>query len=84
MGHVFSEKIADSLGSEKIFYIICAFLAVFALCILIAMFKPSNQSKNDTIEELPDTSSKSQSESIKKDISVSYNDNSTHNGDNHF
>lgn len=83
MSHVFSEKIIDLLGSEKVFYIIVAFISIFAICTLVALFKPRRQSDSDlngNVSESP----KSQSESLKKDISVAYNDNSTHNGDNHF
>ncbi|HAS8504722.1 TPA: hypothetical protein I7764_12980 [Vibrio vulnificus] len=83
MGHVFSEKIVDLLGSEKVFYIIVALISIFAIFTLVALFKPRRQSDSDTNGNVSETS-KSQSESLKKDISVTYNGNSTHNGDNHF
>ncbi|MEZ8493477.1 hypothetical protein AB6C81_14660 [Vibrio splendidus] len=83
MGHVFSEKILDLLGSEKVFYIIITFIAIFTICTLIALFKPRSQSESDTNGNVSEPS-KLQSESVKKDTSVTYNDNSIHNGDNHF
>lgn len=83
MGHVFSEKIVDLLGSERVFYIIVALISIFAIFTLVALFKPRRQSDSDTNGNVSETS-KSQSESLKKDISVTYNGNSTHNGDNHF
>ncbi|MEZ8037040.1 hypothetical protein [Vibrio crassostreae] len=83
MGHVFSEKIVDLLGSERVFYIIVALISIFAIFTLVALFKPRRQSDSDTNGNVSETS-KSQSEPLKKDISVTYNGNSTHNGDNHF
>ncbi|EHU5198475.1 hypothetical protein M2G95_02105 [Vibrio vulnificus] len=85
MGHVFSEKIVDLLGSEKVFYIIVAFISIFAICTLVALFKPRRQSDSDSNGNVSESETpKSQSESLKKDISVTYSGNSTHNGDNHF
>jgi hypothetical protein len=85
MSHVFSEKIVDLLGSEKIFHIIVAFISIFAICTLVALFKPRRQSDRDPSGNISESETpKPQSESLKKEISVTYNDNSTHNGDNHF
>jgi hypothetical protein len=84
MRQVFNENIINLLGSERVFYIIICLLFVFTTGILIALLKPSS-TKNipEGYGTLPD-STQPQPSNNNKDISVTYKDNSTHNGSNHF
>ncbi len=82
MMNVFSDNITNLLGSEKVFYIIVGIFTILAIGIIIALLQ--YQSKKDS-----STSSMPQHTDLlekieKKEITVSYNDSSTHNGDNRF
>ncbi|QHS14662.1 hypothetical protein [Shewanella sp. Arc9-LZ] len=81
MEYVFSESIIALLGSEKVFYIIVALLAIFTLCILIALLKPPHRDDNKAKNN---HSQPTEHNKEKKDISVTYTGESTHNGNNLF
>lgn len=77
MKYFFNEHIISVLGSDRTFYIIVALLCFFFICLLVAILKRSEPQPSNS-----QTSEKT--ESIKKDIRVTYQDNATHDGDNHF
>lgn len=74
MEHFFSEYITSLLGSERTFYIVVTLLCFFFICLMTAILKGKGSQ----------TTSQSTPESIKKKIKVTYRDDSTHNGNNHF
>lgn len=76
MEHFFSERIISLLGSDRTFYIVVVLVCFFFICLITAILKRQGS------QAPPQTPSKS--EGNKKDITVTYRDNSTHNGDNHF
>ena len=76
MEHFFSERIISVLGSDRTFYIVVALVCFFFICLLTAILKRQDP------QATPQASPKS--ESSKKDITVTYRDNSTHNGNNNF
>jgi len=82
MGHVFSDNITSLLGSEKTFYIIVSLLVIFSIGILIALLKP--QPKKDAPTNSEPQKSTSSKDPVKKENSVTYSGNSTHNGSNNF
>jgi phosphotransferase system glucose/maltose/N-acetylglucosamine-specific IIC component len=72
MNHFFNIEIANLLGSEKLFYIIVMIICVFAVAIVLAILKPK------------DSGVSSSSNPSSKEIKITYDNESTHNGDNNF
>lgn len=76
MQHFFNEQIISLLGSDRVFIIIVALVAIFFILMIIAL---SNRSGSDSESGQKNTPSPE-----KKEIIVTYRDNANHNGDNRF
>ncbi|MUK37095.1 hypothetical protein GNP82_05970 [Aliivibrio fischeri] len=76
MQHFFSEQIISLLGSDRVFIIIVALVAIFFILMIIAL---SNRSRTSSENEQPITS-----DPAKKEIIITYRDNANHHGDNKF
>ncbi|WP_438864316.1 hypothetical protein [Neptunicella sp.] len=75
MNHMFNEQIVNILGSEKLFFILVVIVLGLLLALLVAIIKPKSESTSTNTER--------PSESNKK-IDITYDNGSTHNGDNNF
>lgn len=73
MMHLFSSEIVNLLGSDKLFYLIIIILCVIAVGLIFAILKPKQPEKAPSASAVP-----------KKDIKVTYDNGSTHNGNNNF
>ncbi|ELL4667634.1 hypothetical protein Q5V23_001437 [Vibrio fluvialis] len=74
MRHFFSEQIISLLGSDRVFSIIIALVAIFFILMIIALLNRSS-----SVNEPNNTTSPT-----KKEVIVTYRDNANHNGDNKF
>jgi len=73
MMHLFSSEIVNLLGSDKLFYLIVIILCVIAAGLIFAILKP----KHSEVAPLSNVAP-------KKDVKVTYDNGSTHNGNNNF
>lgn len=73
MMHLFSSEIVNLLGSDKLFYLIIIILCVIAVGLIFAILKPKQLEKTTSPNVAP-----------KKDVKVTYDNGSTHNGNNNF
>jgi hypothetical protein len=73
MMHLFSSEIVNLLGSDKIFYLIIIILCIIAVGLVFAILKPKQPEKAPSSNVAP-----------KKDVKVTYDNGSTHNGNNNF
>jgi zinc transporter ZupT len=78
---IFNAEIINLLGSERLFFVLMLLVTglLMALVIAITMPKTAEKSSNSRNSRSPRSSPKQD-----KDISITYNDDSTHNGDNNF
>jgi hypothetical protein len=72
--YIFSDEIISLFGSEKMFYLTVLLIVVFFIALLIAILFKKPEVEKAQIDSKP----------IKKDIKVTYDKGSTHNGDNNF
>lgn len=75
MNHLFNEQIINVLGSEKIFFIIVLIASGLLVSLLVAINKPKPSKKLSNPDEQNRTS---------KNIEITYDNGSKHNGDNNF
>ena len=75
MNNVFNTEIVTLLGSEKLFFILVLLVCCFSIALFTAIIKSRGAADAD--------SSNAATES-KKNIKVTYDNGSTHNGDNNF
>lgn len=73
MMHLFSSEIVNLLGSDKLFYLIIIILCIIAVGLIFAILKPKESEQTPSASVIP-----------KKDVKVTYDNGSTHNGDNNF
>lgn len=74
MVYVFSDVTISMFGSEKMFYLTVLLIVVFFIALLVAILFKKPKVEKAMHDPNP----------IKKDIKVTYDNGSTHNGDNHF
>jgi membrane associated rhomboid family serine protease len=73
MMYLFSSEIVNLLGSQKLFYIIVIILCIIAVGLVFAILKPKQPEKSPSSSVAP-----------KKDVKVTYDHGSKHNGNNNF
>ena len=73
MMHLFSNEIVNLLGSDKLFYLIIIILCIIAVGLVFAILKPKQPEKAPSSSVAP-----------KKDVKVTYDNGSTHHGNNNF
>ena len=76
--HVFSEKIVQLFGSDKLFELTILVIAALLIVLLVAVLKTKHKNQPEEPKEIMEH--KIRSEGPK----VTYKDNSTHNGNNNF
>lgn len=75
MKYFFTAEIINLLGSERFFYLLTLLVCGLMVALIIAIIKPKNTTNEDN---------KGSEKEARKDINITYNNNSTHNGDNNF
>jgi len=75
MNNMFNSEIVTLLGSEKLFYILILLICGFTMALIIAIMKPKGETQSV---------GQSKSSELSKQIDVTYDNGSTHNGDNKF
>lgn len=75
MNHLFNAELIKLLGSEKLFFILVLLIFGFITALLLAIMKPKSEQQDPYIAR-PDQ--------VNKKIDITYDGNSTHNGDINF